>query len=199
MFIGNFEHLGKDLILSKPIYYSIVGYIFKNDVLQRLENEDNTRIINAVYFKMGLLVYILVYGIMAYIQGNYYIKSNFNFTWSYATWLSPMSLIMSCALLILIYSINFEILLSDNIKKCIIYVGSKTLYIYYINSLITNKISISNLDTDILTAMPNQTFKIFIWIMMVLLIFVVSFFIIIFIEFLLTKLKKLLINILLTY
>lgn len=170
-------------LIPKPIFYSMWGHVLYNDVLVWFFDKTKKNsffIINMLIFILSLAVYIGIFYALFKTQCAYYLSINGAYV--YTSWLSTYALLMTTFFVIMIYDIDFDMILSTKIKKVVCYIAEKTLGIYLIHYLFVTKF-ISIGFQSIFANNLNHLYQHFIYhIVYTAIIFIISFITVVIIE-----------------
>ena len=187
-------------IIHKPIYYSVWGFVLYNDIIKKyidkkLENETNKNkilIINKTIFFVSLILYSVTFVLLFKTQVAYDLGTNGEYV--YTSWLSTYSLFLTTAFILFIYNINLDKFLNDKINNIIYYLSSKTLGIYMIHYLIITKFLSIGFQSRFTNNRPNIFYHLAYYVFYSLFIFIVSLAVVAIIDFVVNKIKSLVIK-----
>ena len=197
LFFGNPTYNLIFKIIHKPIYYSACGHVLYNDVMRKyiddkLEsstNKDSIFIINKVIFVVSLITYAISFVLLFKTQVAYDLGTNGEYV--YTSWLSTFSLFLTSSFILFVYNLNIERFLNDKINNIIYYISSKSLGIYMIHYPIITKFLSIGFQSRFTNNRPNILYHLAYYIFYSLFIFIVSFAVLLVIEFLVNKIKAL--------
>lgn len=187
-------------IIHKPIYYSAWGYVLYNDIMvkyidEKLEkaiDRDKVFIINKPLFIVSLITYAVTFILLFKTQVAYDLGTNGEYV--YTSWLSTFSLVLTTSFVLLIYDINIERFLNEKINKVIYYISSKTLGIYMIHYPIITKFLSIGFQSRWTNNRPNILYHLLYYVFYSLFIFIVSFAVVWIVEFIIYKIKSLILK-----
>ena len=197
LFFGNPTYNLIFKIIHKPIYYSACGHVLYNDVMRKyiddkLEsstNKDSIFIINKVIFVVSLITYAISFVLLFKTQVAYDLGTNGEYV--YTSWLSTFSLFLTSSFILFVYNLNLERFLNDKINNIIYYMSSKSLGIYMIHYPIITKFLSIGFQSRFTNNRPNILYHLAYYIFYSLFIFIVSFAVLLVIEFVVNKIKAL--------
>ena len=200
LFFGNPSYNSIFKIIHKPIYYSVWGFVLYNDIIKKyidkkLENETNKNkilIINKTIFFVSLILYSVTFVLLFKTQVAYDLGTNGEYV--YTSWLSTYSLFLTTAFILFIYNINLDKFLNDKINNIIYYLSSKTLGIYMIHYLIITKFLSIGFQSRFTNNRPNIFYHLAYYVFYSLFIFIVSLAVVAIIDFVVNKIKSLVIK-----
>lgn len=184
-------------VIHKPIYYSACGHVLYNDIIKKYiddkidsaTNKDKIFIINKPIFVISAITYAITFILLFNTQIGYYLGTNGEYV--YTSWLSTFSLFLTSSFILFVYNLNLEIFLNDKIDNAVYYLSSKSLGIYMIHYPIITKFLSIGFQSRFTNNRPNILFHLMYYVFYSLFIFIVSFVILLAIEFVVNKIKSL--------
>ena len=177
-------------ILYRPVFYSAFGYLLYNDIIKKFVFDKNSEqiIINKNLFFISLVIYIITFVLLYKVTTKYYLTINGNYV--YPSWYSSLIATMASTFILMVFNINFDYFLSDKIKNAICFVASKTLGIYLIHYFVAMKLNSIRFRDYIITNRPTFIHQVANYIISILLVFVISFIMVIIIDLLIAAFKN---------
>lgn len=184
-------------VIHKPIYYSACGHVLYNNIIKKYiddkidsaTNKDKIFIINKPIFVISAITYAITFILLFNTQIGYYLGTNGEYV--YTSWLSTFSLFLTSSFILFVYNLNLEIFLNDKIDNAVYYLSSKSLGIYMIHYPIITKFLSIGFQSRFTNNRPNILFHLMYYVFYSLFIFIVSFVILLAIEFVVNKIKSL--------
>lgn len=178
-------------IFHKPIFYSAWGYLLYHDIIGKyIINKDvnnNILIINKPIFFISVIIYCVTFILLFLTQSKYNMTTNQAYV--YTSWLSTFSLILTSAFVLAVYDINILPYVNNKISNIIYFISERTLGIYLVHYLIITKLLSCGFQQFVSKDRPNFLAHLWYHIWYSFFIFVLTLIFILFIEFILSKVK----------